>query len=323
MTRRGRVTLVTTGLLGAFLAYELITWVVAYTDDCYVRSDLVSVAPEVTGRIIGLHVEDNATVGEGDPLVTIDPVPFRLVVDQYKAEIAEARAQVAAAQDALVVAQDSADAAASARAYARLTQERKVALTNSGAISQQSIDKANDDLRRAEAAYAAAQAAVAQSKSTISVQQAREATARAELATAEWRLSRTKLVTPTAGAINNLTVRVGDMANENVPLIGIIDAKAWRIIANFKEYYVRRLEVGKPAWVWLDSHPWRLYRARIGGIARGISREQGPDKLLPYVAPTTDWIRLQRRFPVTLYLDESAKDVTLYMGADARVVIFP
>jgi len=45
--------------------------------------------------------------------------------------------------------------------------------------------------------------------------------------------------------------------------------------------------------------------------------------LLPYVAPTTDWIRLQRRFPVTLTLVDRPSDNLLFMGADARVAIFP
>ena len=45
--------------------------------------------------------------------------------------------------------------------------------------------------------------------------------------------------------------------------------------------------------------------------------------LLPYVAPTTDWIRLQRRIPVTIVLVDPPPDGTLYMGADARTVILP
>ena len=48
-----------------------------------------------------------------------------------------------------------------------------------------------------------------------------------------------------------------------------------------------------------------------------------PVKLLPYVAPTTDWIRLQRRVPVTLTLVDPPPGFKLYMGADARTIIFP
>jgi multidrug efflux system membrane fusion protein len=323
LKRRTRITLVLGGLVAAFLTYEVTTYFVAYTDDAYVRSDLVGVAPEVTGRIIGVHVVDNADVREGDSLVTIDPVPFQLVVNERLAEVEEARAQIEAAKSAILSAQDNADAAASALTYAQITQQRLAILVKTSAVSQQSLDKANDDLRRAQAANAAAQASIAESKSDLALHQSKLATAEALLATAQWRLSRTKVPAPTDGAITNLTVRAGDSGTAYQPLIGIVDAKAWRLIANFKEYYVDRLEVGKLAWVYLDSHPWRLFRARVAGIARGISREPGPDKLLPYVAPTTDWIRLRRRFPVTLYLVDPPADLTLYMGADARVVIFP
>ena len=59
------------------------------------------------------------------------------------------------------------------------------------------------------------------------------------------------------------------------------------------------------------------------GIARGFSRDTQMPMLLPYVAPTTDWIRLQRRIPVTIVLDGQPPGGRLYMGADARTVIFP
>jgi len=81
------------------------------------------------------------------------------------------------------------------------------------------------------------------------------------------------------------------------------------------------MNVGQSAWVWLDTYPWHFHRATIQGIARGISREPTERKLLPYVQPTTDWIRLQRRFPVTLVLQEQSPDIVLHMGADARTLI--
>jgi len=40
------------------------------------------------------------------------------------------------------------------------------------------------------------------------------------------------------------------------------------------------------------------------------------------VAPTTDWIRLERRFPVTLVLQEQNPDIVLHMGSDARTLLF-
>jgi multidrug efflux system membrane fusion protein len=149
------------------------------------------------------------------------------------------------------------------------------------------------------------------------------ALAEAEMGTAQWRLSRTQVISPTDGRINNLTIRVGDTATVNIPIIGILDAHAWRIISNYKQYYLRALNPGDRVWVWLDSDPWRVHRAHVESLSQGINRDPNAAMLLPYVAPTTDWIRLQRRFPVTIYLDEPPPDGELFMGADARTVIFP
>jgi multidrug efflux system membrane fusion protein len=323
MTRGRRVGLTAAILLAAFAAYELVTSFLAYTGDAYVLSDLVSLAPQVTGRIIAVHVADNQDVAEGDLLATIDAVPFQLAVDQRRAEASEARAQIAADQHRIASTQDALAASVSAANYARETQTRFSTLATAQDVSRVDLDQANDALRRANAARDAAQQEVAAAQSMLSMHEAAEARTTAALELAEWQLERTKLTAPTSGTVTSLTLRVGDTAQANVPLIGIVDARAWRIVANYKESYIREFKVGDMAWVSLDSVPWHLRRAKIAGIARGISREPAPNRLLNYVAPTTDWIRLQRRFPVTLTLVDPPADLKLFMGADARVLVLP
>jgi multidrug efflux system membrane fusion protein len=323
MSRAGRVAWVIGGVIALFAAYEVFTSFVAYTSDAYVRSDLIAVAPQVTGRIVAVHVTDNQPVKQGDPLVTIDPVPFQLVIAQRAADIDQARAQAAADQDETAAAQDRLQAAQAALTFAQQTRERVAALVQTSDVSRQSLDQANDDARRAEAARSAATAAVAAADLMHAMHVAALARAEAQMAFAQWQLARTHVAAPADGTINNLTVRAGDTATENTPLIGIIDAHAWRVIANYKQDYLRNFTIGGTAWVWLDSHPWHMFRARIASIGRGISRDEAEAKLLPYVAPTTDWIRLQRRFPVTLTLVDPPPDLHLLMGADARTVIFP
>src|SRR5438067_2677831 len=51
-SRLRRVITVGGTLLALFIVWETFTYFIAYTDDAYVRSDLVAVAPEITGRII-------------------------------------------------------------------------------------------------------------------------------------------------------------------------------------------------------------------------------------------------------------------------------
>jgi multidrug efflux system membrane fusion protein len=317
------VLLVLGGLLAAVLLYEGITCVVAYTDVSYVRSDLVAVAPQVTGQIVAVHVSDNQQVKQGDRLIGIDPVPFQLTVAERQSECERSEAQLAVDRDDLSAAQDAYTGAAADANFARETRQRTVSLARTSDATQAQLDRANDALARTETVAASRQADIARARALLAVHEAALAAARAALATAQWQLARTEIVAPVDGTINNLNLQPGDMARANEALIGIVDANAWRIIANYKQSYLPLFRIGGTAWVWLDSHPWHFHRARIAGIARGISRSENAAALLPYVAPTTDWIRLQHRFPVTLTLVDPPPDLTLYMGADARTVIFP
>lgn len=317
--------LITVGgtLLVLFILWEVLTYFVAYTDDSYVRSDLVAVAPEITGRIIAVHVVDNQEVKIGDRLVTIDPTPFQLEVNQRQAQIDESTALVKGAQEELASSLAALESATSAHTYAVQEQARYAVLAAENNAPRAELDRANDTLRRSAAEMTISQVAITKARTTINAQQAALALAKAEMATAQWKLSRTIVVAPVNGAITNLTTRRGDTATINIPMIGIVDSDAWRIMANYKQYYVRQLAIGATAWVWLDSAPWQLHRAKVTGIARGFSRDPNAPMLLPYVAPTTDWIRLQRRIPVTIVLDGPPPQGKLYMGADARTVIFP
>jgi multidrug efflux system membrane fusion protein len=312
-----------TAIVTLFVAYELATSFVAYTDDAYVRSDLVAVAPQVSGRIITVNVRDNQTVKEKDLLATIDPVPFELVVAERRAEVEEAQAQVSADQETISSAQATLDSTVAAATYAHQTHSRVAVLATAEDASRADLQKAVDELQRADADVDSAKAEVGRAEAMAAMHRAAQERATAALGTAEWQLGRTKMLAPVDGTINNLTVRPGDTAQTDVPLIGVVDAHAWRIMANFKQSFIDQFSADSVAWVWLDSNPWRLHRARVTGVARGISRDAAPGRLLPYVAPTTDWIRLQRRFPVTLTLVDPPPELKLYMGADARVLILP
>ena len=142
--------------------------------------------------------------------------------------------------------------------YAVEQQARFAVLAAENNAPRAELDRYNDELRRATAEMNISQVAIAKAQTSINVAQAALDVAKADMATAQWRLSRTEIVSPVNGTITNLTTRPGDTATVNIPMIGIVDADAWRIMANYKQYYVRSFEVGGEAWVWLDSAPWGL-----------------------------------------------------------------
>jgi multidrug efflux system membrane fusion protein len=318
---RRRVLLVLSAMAMALTLYWASGYFFAYTDDAYVTSDLIGISPQVSGRVVAVNIVDNQTVKKGELLAMIDPTPFQLALNEKQAKRMEAEAQLAVDRDVIISAHAAHDEAAAKERLASDNLARATPVAAAGFVSRQALDEATAKEQEAKAALADAEATMAKAQQTLALHQATVATITAEMAFVQWQLDQTKLLAPVDGAITNLTLRVGDQAVENTPLVGLVDAHAWRIFANYKESVIRHMKVGHTAWVWLDTYPWHVHRATIQGIARGISRQQTERKLLPYVEPTTDWIRLERRIPVTLVLQDPSPDIVLHMGADARTLI--
>jgi multidrug efflux system membrane fusion protein len=319
--RYHRVWIALGTIVGGAVAYLIGAAFIAYTSDAYVWSDLVAIAPQVSGIIKTVSVADNQKVSAGDPLAVIDPQPFQLEVDLKQQQITGL--ETAVAVKAQIEAGDAAnlDAANAALRLAQQQYDRAKALTGEQFASQEQLDQASDTLRRAQDRVAAQENQAQINRQQVNQAKAQVAVARAELAVAQYNLSRTQLTAPVDGYINNLTLRPGAYARTGDAVIGIVDKSQFRVIANFKEDVAASIVPGQRVWVWLDSDPWHVRAGHVQGVGRGIARAQGPVQLLPYVAPTTDWIRLRRRLQVTILLDDPPQQ-GLYMGADARVFYF-
>jgi multidrug efflux system membrane fusion protein len=101
--------------------------------------DRVEIRPRVSGMIVAIHFDEGQLVKQGDPLFSIDPLPFQ-------AELARAQAAQAAAQAQLALAQTD--------------QDRNRRLIDNHSIAQSELDQSNANLLEATANLKAADAAV-------------------------------------------------------------------------------------------------------------------------------------------------------------------
>lgn len=295
--------------------------VVAYTDDAYVRSDFVAIAPEVDGVVQSVAVTDNQSVKTGDRLLQLDPESYRLALALKQDRVAAAAADVDEKTGAAALTVSQIDSANAALQLAQQEYNRIKPLVADQALSQEELNRATDALRRAQDQLAEARTQADVARRQVDLAKTAVETAKAEQAIAAYALSRTEIKAPVDGYVTNLTLRPGVYARVGAPLIGIVDDSRFRITANFKENVAASLTPGKTVWIWLDSHPWRLFPGRVESVGRGIARSDTAGLLLPYVTPTTNWIRLLRRLPVTIVFDPPVPPSDLYMGADARVLI--
>lgn len=305
-----------------FVSYEICVNFFAYTGDSYVASDIVVVSSQIEGPVERLAVQNNQPVEAGSLLFTIEATPYKLAVDQAEAALAQARENVDLARDELASAKANVTSTQAVETNARAELTRISTLNKEGFSTEASLDVATRDLATASAGVLVAQAALQVASQRISVGLSNVAAAEAALATARYNLSKTTVPAPEAGRIAPFTTRAGDYLRPGTEVLAIVTERRKRVVANMAERHLNNIKLGQRVWVTLGSQPWTIHRGHVTGVAAGVSRSQTSPQILPYVAPTTDWVRLPRRFPVEITLDDWPPDLPHYVGADARTLIW-
>lgn len=308
-------------VLALFLGYEISVQFFAYTGDAYVTTDVVVLSAEVAGPIDAIHVENNQAVAAGDGLFSIEATPYQLAVTEAEATLAQAKAGQSLAGDQVGAAKADIASAKAVLDNANATLTRVRSLSGQGFSTDASLDEAIRDAATANANLLVAQSGLGVANQRVTVAAADESAAEAALATARYRLSKTNVAAPTAGRIAPFTRRRGDSLATGTEVMAIVTAERPRIVANVAERHLSHLALGQSALVTIGSRPWHVLSGHVSGIAAGVARSPDAQRIIPYIEPTTDWIRLPRRFPVEITLDDLPPDAALPLGADARVLI--
>ncbi|MCX5493511.1 HlyD family secretion protein [Kaistia dalseonensis] len=314
-----RIVLATIVLL--FLLYEASVTFFAYSGDAYVTGDVVVLSAQVAGPIAGLSVADNAVVAAGDPLFAIHPTPYQLAVQQAEATLAQAKADLAVVNDDVAAAEASLRSASAVDQDAQAALRRSRNLSQDGEATDASLDNAVRDAAKSSAGVLIAQANLTASSSRVAAAIAAIATSEAALAKARYDLSKTAIAAPVPGRVAPFRARKGDYLQVGSEVMAVVTDSNRRIIANVAERHLSHIRPGQKVWVTLGSDPWSIHDAHVVSVGAGVARQPGAQNVVPYIAPTTDWVRIPQRFPVEIALDDWPATLPYHLGADARVLI--
>jgi len=273
------------------------------TDNAYVQQDMVSVSPDVTGRIVGVNVRENQRVRQGQLLFTIDPEPYRIALAQADADLATARVSVATlATDTGTADADIADA----RAQIALTQanyDRQATLMKQGFTTRAAFDAATQSVAAARAKLATAQASAARARQQLgsgggSGQPAAIQVALAKRQKAALDLARTAVRAPADGIVSQTSrLQVGTITPSGVPALSlVVSDHAW-VEANFKETDLDHMAVGQPAELSFDAYRGMSVRGRVQSIGAGTGSEFS---VLPAQNANGNWVKVTQRVPVRI-----------------------
>ena len=285
------------------------------TDDAFVDTHIVRIAPQVGGTLVKVANVDNRHVEAGTLLAEIQPTgpqaqlaEAQANVAQSLAQVAQSRAQVTAAvaQRNQAAAQARGPLATALKAEQDLARYQELARIDRAAVASQQLDQARATARSTAADARAAQQAVTSADAQVAVAQkqvrANEAVVgarHAAVAQAQVTIGNASLQAPVAGQVVNRSVNLGSYVGPGTQLEALIPDNMW-ITANFKETQLTLMRIGQGVAIEVDAYPGVKFLGHVDSIQRGAGQAFS---LLPAQNATGNYVKVVQRVPVRITFD--------------------
>jgi len=301
----GLALIVILGGLGVWAWHELYGRWNENTDDAYVNGNVVEITPLVTGTVTSIGADDGDLVRAGQVLLQFDPADAEVGlqsaeanlgktvrqvrglysnVDGMKAQLAAQRAEVKKAQD---------------------NYNRRKSLAAGGAISQEELSHAHDDLISAQSALSNVQQQLASSVALVDDTEVSShpdvKAAAAQFRQAYLANARSTLIAPVTGYVAKRTVQLGQRVQPGTALMAVIPLDQLWIDANFKETQLGNMRIGQPVEIESDLYGSDVkYSGTIDSLGAGTGSAFA---LLPAQNATGNWIKIVQRVPVRIHIN--------------------
>jgi membrane fusion protein (multidrug efflux system) len=295
------------------------------TDNASLQTGQVSIAADVSGRVVSVEVTENQHVKAGQVLFRIDPDNYQTAVAEAEAQLASARTSVGSLRADYNENTSDLAAAEANLAYAEQEAARQKSLLKEGIASQAQFDQATLAVSTAREAIDAAKAKAESVRANLSgnvdapvdsqpaVRRAQAALERARIA-----LNDTIVRASQDGVVTRVhQLQVGSYVTASRPVFVLTGTRFW-VQANFKENQLRFMRLGQPATVKIDAFPDHELKGRVASFSPGTGNSFS---LLPAENATGNWVKVVQRLPVEISLDEIPTELPLHTGLSVEVTV--
>jgi len=301
----GLALIVILGGLGVWAWHELYGRWNESTDDAYVNGNVVEITPLVTGTVTSIGADDGDLVRAGQVLLQFDPSDSEVGLQSAEANLAKTVRQVRGLYSNVdgMKAQLAAQRAEVKKAQDNYNRRKNLAA--GGAISQEELSHAHDDLISAQSALNNVQQQLASSVALVDDTEVSShpdvKAAAAQLRQAYLANARSTLIAPVTGYVAKRTVQLGQRVQPGTALMAVIPLNELWIDANFKETQLGNMRIGQPVEIESDLYGSDVkYSGTIDSLGAGTGSAFA---LLPAQNATGNWIKIVQRVPVRVHIN--------------------
>jgi RND family efflux transporter MFP subunit len=230
----------------------------------------VVVSTRVAGYLQSLNVDLGSAVRKDQVIAQIDPRDLRLMVEQARAALAQARAALGLDPDGSTSEFDLDQTSSVREAKATLDEaqansERAKTLRDRKLIAPAEFDATNTAELRAAAALEAA-------REDMRTRRAMLAQRASELALAQKQLADTTLRSPLEGVVSARTASVGEFLQAASPVVTVVRVNPLRLRVEVPEREAQAVQVDQRVEIFVGSDT-AMYEGKISRVSPAISQE--------------------------------------------------
>ena len=295
------------------------------TENAYIKSNVIAISSDVSGRVEWIGVEDSTLVRKGQILFRLDQQPFKIALARSEAELDLVRTQVEHLRTDYheAVAQVAAEEERVKFLTRQLSRQKK--LKDRKLASEQAYDVAAHDLSLAKRRVRVLRQRVQRTLQSLDgnpdmqvEEHARFLRARAERDQAAIALADTSIEAPVDGIVSNMKLQAGEYVETGEAVFTIIEhGKVW-VEANLKETQLTHVLEGQSASITVDAYPGVEWPATVDAIAPATGAEFS---VLPPQNATGNWVKVVQRIPVLLDVEQPPTGNPLRAGMTVTVAI--
>lgn len=302
------------------------------TDDAYVHAGQLMVSTDVSGLVSEVDVKEGQHVKAGQVLFRIDPLQFKIALDNAKANLDQTRLTIISMRDDYQrMLRDIAAQQATVR-LDQLNYDRYASLLRSNSIAPMTVDQA-------KFALATAQSTLSSLQETAEVQLAKLGgnitrpieslpqyqQAKAQVDEQQRQLDHSVVRAPFDGTVTEVdslqpgTLVISALSSfSTTSAVGLVsDNNIW-VEANMKETDITHVHRGDPVDVTIDTYPGRTWHGSVDSISPATG---SAFSVLPAENASGNWVKITQRVTVRIKLKLKPSDPPLRVGMSTYVTI--